>query len=85
MGYRDSKDCLIKRGDLIVVIYPLVKWNWSRYKLGDVGIVLRKIHYTGYSVVSVKLFRTEKIQTIPIEYVALLGGKNASRRSGSVD
>ena len=85
MGCRDSKNRLINRGDLVVVIYPHVKWDWSRYKLGDLGIVMRKIDYAEYSVVKVKLFRTHKIETIPLEYVCLLGGKDGSGGSGSAD
>ena len=65
MAYRDRKDSLIDSGDLVVVIYPDVKWDWSRYKLGDIGIVMVKIHYSEYSVVRVKLFRTQRIETIP--------------------
>ncbi len=85
MGCGNKKASLINRGDLIVVMFPNIKWDWSRYKLGDIGIVMAKIHYAEYSVVRVKLFRTQKVETIPLGYVCLLGGKNGSRRSGSVD
>ena len=81
MGYRDSKDSVIKRGDLVVVIYPYMDWDWARYKIGDMGIVMEIRDYSNYVVAKVKLFRTYKIESIPIEYISTLGDKNGSGRS----
>ena len=83
MGRRDSKNRMIELGDLVVVIFPNEDWTWQRYKIGDIGLVLRIIHYKDYSVARVRLIRTEKTESIPLEYIAKLGWNNGSRRSGA--
>lgn len=79
MGHRDKKDC-IEVGDLVVVIYPFMDWKWQRYKIGDIGIVLGILSRETYAIAKIKLFRTEKIESVPLEYVALVGEKNETRR-----
>ena len=80
MGCRNPKDCIIDLGDLVVVVFPKDDWKWQRYKVGDMGIVLRVMHYKDYSVGQVRLIRTEKIETIPLDYMKKLGCINESRR-----
>ena len=74
---------MIEIGDLVVVIYPYMDWEWQRYKIGDLGIVMQIKEYPNYTVAKVKLFRTRMLESIPIDYIALLGEKNGSGRSGS--
>ena len=85
MGCRDRKDCVIEIGDLVLVVYPFMEWEWQRYKIGDLGIVLKISHYSSYSVVRAKLFRTGKVEPIPTDYVIKLGDDNECGRSGSFD
>jgi len=81
VGHRDSEDC-IEVGDLVVVVYPFMDWEWQRYKIGDIGIVLKIIGYDGYTIAKIKLFRTEKIESVPLEYVALVREKDECGRHG---
>ena len=74
---------MIEIGDLVVVIYPYMDWEWQRYKIGDIGIVMQIKDYPNYTVAKVKLFRTRMLESIPIDYIALLGEKDGSGRSGS--
>lgn len=74
---------MIEIGDLVVVIYPYMDWEWQRYKIGDLGIVMQIKEYPNYTVAKVKLFRTRMLESIPIDYIALLGEKDGSGRSGS--
>ena len=83
MGRRDSKNRMIELGDLVVVIFPNEDWTWQRYKIGDIGLVLRIIHYKDYSVARVRLIRTEKTESIPLDYIVKLGWNNGSRGSGA--
>ena len=83
MGRRDSKNRMIELGDLVVVIFPNEDWTWQRYKIGDIGLVLRIIHYKDYSVAQVRLIRTEKTESIPLDYIVKLGWNNGSRGSGA--
>jgi hypothetical protein len=76
---------MIEVGDLVVVVYPLMDWSWARYKIGDIGLVLRIMHYKDYSVVRAKLINTGNTETIPLDYVLKLGQTNESRRSGSCE
>lgn len=69
---------MIEIGDLVVVIYPYMDWDWQRYKIGDIGIVMDIRHYSNYTVAKVKLFRTSVIESIPLDYIALLGEKDGS-------
>lgn len=85
MGCRDRKDCVIETGDLVVVVYPEMHWDWSRYKIGDLGIVLKISNYASYSVIRVKLFRTGKIEPMPCDYVNILGDKNGRGRFDSFE
>ena len=84
MGCRDRKDCVIEIGDLVVIVYPEMDWDWSRYKIGDLGMVMNISCYNDYSVIRVKLFRTGKIEPMPCNYVNILGDKNGSGRSNSI-
>lgn len=84
MGYRDSENILIQPGDLVVVIYPYMDWDWARYKIGDLGIVLKVKKYPTYTIARVKLFRTSIVESIPIEYISTLGGKNGSGRLNNI-
>lgn len=70
---------MIEIGDLVVVIYPYMDWSWSRYKIGDIGLVIRIIHYKDYSVARVKLINTEKTESIPLDYIIKLGWDNGDR------
>ena len=83
MGRRDTKNRMIELGDLIVVVFPNQDWTWQRYKIGDIGLVLRIIHYKDYSVAQVRLIRTEKTESIPLDYIVKLGWNNGSRGSGA--
>ena len=83
MGHRDTKNRMIELGDLIVVVFPNQDWTWQRYKIGDIGLVLRIIHYKDYSVAQVRLIRTEKTESIPLDYIVKLGWNNGSRGSGA--
>ena len=83
MGSRNKEDVMIKIGDLVVVVYPYMDWEWQRYKIGDLGIVMQIKEYPNYTVAKVKLFRTRMLESIPIDYIVLLGEKNGSGRSGS--
>mgnify|MGYP003629133353 FL=1 len=74
---------MIELGDLVVVIFPNEDWTWQRYKIGDIGLVLRIIHYKDYSVARVRLIRTEKTESIPLDYIVKLGWNNGSRGSGA--
>tara|TARA_R110000772_G_scaffold232601_1_gene344126 strand:- start:1218 stop:1448 length:231 start_codon:yes stop_codon:yes gene_type:complete len=74
---------MIELGDLIVVVFPNQDWTWQRYKIGDIGLVLRIIHYKDYSVAQVRLIRTEKTESIPLDYIVKLGWNNGSRGSGA--
>ena len=74
---------MIEVGDLVVVVYPYMDWEWQRYKIGDLGIVMQIKEYPNYTVAKVKLFRTRMLESIPIDYIVLLGEKNESGRSGS--
>tara|TARA_R110000744_G_scaffold104425_1_gene199981 strand:+ start:2494 stop:2724 length:231 start_codon:yes stop_codon:yes gene_type:complete len=74
---------MIELGDLIVVVFPNEDWTWQRYKIGDIGLVLRIIHYKDYSVAQVRLIRTEKTESIPLDYIIKLGWNNGSRGSGA--
>ena len=74
---------MIEIGDLVVVVYPYMDWDWQRYKIGDLGIVMQIKEYPNYTVAKVKLFRTRMLESIPIDYIVLLGEKNGSGRSGS--
>ena len=74
---------MIELGDLIVVVFPNEDWTWQRYKIGDIGLVLRIIHYKDYSVARVRLIRTEKTESIPLDYIVKLGWNNGSRGSGA--
>ena len=74
---------MIEIGDLVVVVYPYMDWEWQRYKIGDLGIVMQIKEYPNYTVAKVKLFRTRMLESIPIDYIVLLGEKNGSGRSGS--
>ena len=85
MGYRNKKNIMIEIGDLVVVIYPYMDWDWQRYKIGDIGIVMDIKDYSNYTVVRVKLFRTNMVESIPLDYVAHLGDKNGSGGSDSAD
>lgn len=76
---------MIEVGDLVIVVYPLMDWSWARYKLGDIGIVLRILHYRDYSVARVKLFNTGRTESIPLDYILKLGWDNANRGSGSCE
>ena len=71
---------MIELGDLVVVVFPREDWEWQRYKIGDIGIVMRIMHYKDYSVGLVRLIRTEKTETIPLDYMKKLGWNNESRR-----
>ena len=70
---------MIEIGDLVVVIYPYMDWDWQRYKIGDIGIVMDIRDYTNYTVTKVKLFRTSMVESIPLDYIALLGDKDGNR------
>lgn len=70
---------MIEVGDLVVVIYPYMDWSWSRYKIGDIGLVIRIIHYKDYTVARVKLINTEKTESIPLDYISKLGWDNGDR------
>ena len=83
MGRRDTENRMIELGDLIVVVFPNEDWTWQRYKIGDIGLVLRIIHYKDYSVAQVRLIRTEKTESIPLDYIIKLGWNNGSRGSGA--
>ena len=83
MGRRDTENRMIELGDLIVVVFPNEDWTWQRYKIGDIGLVLRIIHYKDYSVAQVRLIRTEKTESIPLDYIVKLGWNNGSRGSGA--
>ena len=83
MGHRNKETSMIEVGDLVVVVYPLLDWSWARYKIGDIGLVMRIIHYKDYSVVRVKLINTGNTETIPLDYVLKLGWDNGNRGSGS--
>ena len=72
---------MIEIGDLVVVVYPHIDWSWSRYKIGDIGIVLRILHYRDYSVARVKLFNTGRTESIPLDYILKLGWCNGDRGS----
>lgn len=85
MGYRNKETSLIEMGDLVVVIYPYMDWDWQRYKIGDLGIVMQIKIYPSYSVARVKLFRTGIVESIPLDYIALLGDKNGSGRPSNTD
>ena len=74
---------MIEIGDLVVVVYPYMDWDWQRYKIGDLGIVMEIKEYPNYTVAKVKLFRTRMLESIPIDYIVLLGEKDGSGRSGS--
>ena len=74
---------MIELGDLVVVIFPNEDLTWQRYKIGDIGLVLRIIHYKDYSVARVRLIRTEKTESIPLDYIVKLGWNNGSRGSGA--
>ena len=74
---------MIEIGDLVVVVYPYMDWEWQRYKIGDLGIVMEIKEYPNYTVAKVKLFRTRMLESIPIDYIVLLGEKDGSGRSGS--
>ena len=74
---------MIEIGDLVVVVYPYMDWEWQRYKIGDLGIVMQIKEYPNYTVAKVKLFRTRMLESIPIDYIVLLGEKDGSGRSGS--
>ena len=74
---------MIEVGDLVVVVYPYMDWDWQRYKIGDLGIVMQIKEYPNYTVAKVKLFRTRMLESIPIDYIVLLGEKDGSGRSGS--
>ena len=74
---------MIEVGDLVVVVYPYMDWEWQRYKIGDLGIVMEIKEYPNYTVAKVKLFRTRMLESIPIDYIVLLGEKDGSGRSGS--
>ena len=67
---------MIEVGDLVVVIYPYMDWDWQRYKIGDIGIVMDIRDYSNYTVAKVKLFRTSMVESIPLDYIALLGDKD---------
>ena len=79
MGNRDKKTIMIEVGDLVVVIYPYMDWDWQRYKIGDIGIVMDIRDYSNYTVTKVKLFRTSMVESIPLDYIALLGDKDGNR------
>ena len=79
MGYRDKKIVMIEVGDLVVVIYPYMDWDWQRYKIGDIGIVMDIRIFSNYTVAKVKLFRTSMVESIPLDYIALLGDKDGNR------
>lgn len=66
---------MISVGDLVVVAYPAVEWDWLRYKMGDIGIVLDKTVYPDYCLVKIKVFRTGKIEPIPESYLYKLEKK----------
>lgn len=83
MGRRDTKNRMIELGDLIVVVFPNEDWTWQRYKIGDIGLVLRIIHYKDYSVAQVRLIRTEKTESIPLDYIIKLGWNNGSGGFGA--
>ena len=74
---------MIEIGDLVVVVYPYMDWEWQRHKIGDLGIVIQIKEYPNYTVAKVKLFRTRMLESIPIDYIVLLGEKDGSGRSGS--
>ena len=69
---------MIEIGDLVVVIYPYMDWDWQRYKIGDIGIVMQIRDYSNYTVAKVKLFRTSMVESIPLDYIALLGDKDGN-------
>lgn len=83
MGRRNPENRMIEIGDLIVVVYPYENWSWQRYKIGDIGLVLRIMHYKDYSVAQVRLIRTEKTESIPLDYIIKLGWNNGSGGSGA--
>ena len=64
------KDIVV--GDLVVVNYPHFEWHWHRYKTGDMGLVMRVIHFPTYSVGYVKLVRTDRLEAIPFEYLKIM-------------
>jgi len=78
VGHRNKKNIMIEIGDLVVVIYPYMDWDWQRYKIGDIGIVMDIRVYSNYTVAKVKLFRTSIVESIPLDYIALLGEKDGS-------
>ena len=67
---------MIEVGDLVVVIYPYMDWDWQRYKIGDIGIGMDIRDYSNYTVAKVKLCRTSMLESIPLDYIALLGDKD---------
>jgi len=83
VGRRNPENRMIEIGDLIVVVYPYENWSWQRYKIGDIGLVLRIMHYKDYSVAQVRLIRTEKTESIPLDYIIKLGWNNGSGGSGA--
>lgn len=68
-----------KPGDLIIVNYPGMEWEWARYKNGDLGILIKITHYQEYSVVLMFSFRTQLKETVPIAYIRKLGEDNGDR------
>ena len=70
---------MIEIVDLVVVIYPYMDLDWQRYKIGDIGIVMDIRDYSNYTVTKVKLFRTSMVESIPLDYIALLGDKDGNR------
>ena len=84
MGNRDKKTIMIEVGDLVVVIYPYMDWDWQRYKIGDIGIVMDIRDYSNYVVAKVKLFRTNMVESIPVDYIVHLGDKDGSRGPNNI-
>ena len=84
MGHRDTKNGVIERADLVIVIYPYMDWDWQRYRIGDLGIVIEIRDYSTHAVARVRLFRTGVTESIPIEYISKLGDKNGSGRFNNI-
>ena len=63
----------MKQGDLVIVSCEDLSWTRQRYATNDIGIIISLIDYPTYYVAMVKLFRNQKTETIPLEYLSLLG------------
>ena len=66
----------MEKGDLVIITEELPNWDWLSYRMGDMGILMETRDYGPlyeYRICKIFLLRTEKIESIPENFLSYVG------------